>query len=356
MTERIENTNTGSTGGLGYSLRSYDRAYCNYPGVIHDADTVRRLFRIGQNIITRSRHNVTRGVLRAMVPSSVLEQLADNPETAGCIEAVVPTRYATRANGRSSEPLWMMLAAINNRSRTPLFPVDDMVRIVDSERKSPSVHPVERITHLRAEGYRFITDIPEERIGEVETLWGNSFEWKRSGIVELRNKLHAGLGLPKRSRTVWFSGLVEPEHNTLAAIATAERLDIPIAEGVSVPIVESTEWRRADHITRHGLATAVVSHLHANVVEDLSNLAPTIIAETNYRSGAHRVGFASGMDVPARSVFGADIPQMLIQNVRVGDGLSPDGERDFTLLHIPEESLQTYYHDASREVMLKGDI
>lgn len=356
MTERIENTNTGSTGGLGYSLRSYDRAYCNYPGVIHDADTVRRLFRIGQNIITRSRHNVTRGVLRAMVPSSVLEKLAGTPETAGNIEAAVQTRYATRANGRRSEPLWMMLAAINNGNRMPIFPVRDMVRVVDSERKAPSIPPVDCITSLRRDGYWFISDIPEERVGEVEALWGNSFEWSRSGILDLRDKLRSAIGIPKQSRTVWFSGIVEPEHNTLAAIATAERLDIPIAEGVSVPIVESTEWRRADHITQHGLTAATVSHLHANVVEDLQGLSPTVIAETNFRSGAHRVGFASGMDVPARSVFGADIPQMLIQNVRVGDGLTPDGERDFTLLHIPDESLQTYYHDASREAMLKGDL
>lgn len=354
MTARIENTNTGSTGGLGFSYRSYDRAYLNYPGVIHSADDVGRLSRIGQAIIERGRRGVTRGVLRAIVPSRVLEDIVHNPEFAGLVEAAAPVGHTEQAN--RSEPLWMMLAAINNRKRTPLFPVADMVSAVDVERKTPSVTPRERISALRHKGYRFITDIPEERIGEVEELWGNSFEWDRPGIMGLRDKLRQAIMSPKHSRSVWFSGVIEPVRNTLAAIATAERLDIPVRRGVSIPLIESTEWRRADHIHQHGLTAAAVSHLHANVIEDLERVSPAVIAETNFRSGAHRVGFAAGMDVPSRTVHGVYVPQMLIQNVRVGDGFPPDRERDFTFMHIPEESVQTYYNAASRDAMLKGDL
>jgi len=355
MTETIENTNTGSTGGPGFAYRSYERAYLNYPGVVHDAGVLARLGRIGQQMIDRGRRGVTRAVVRAVVPEGVLGEVLEDPETAHLVEGAVPTEFASQANGRSSERLWMMLAAINHRDRTPLYPVPEMIGQVDSAKRTPQ-SPQQRIAQLRNEGYRFIDTIPVERIDEMQELWGDSFDWNKAGIAELSTNLVAAQRLQPGRRGVWFSGVVEPGTNRLAAIATAERLDIPVDNGQSLPIVESTEWRRSDMVRRHGLAAAVVAHLNARVLEDLDGHRPTIIAETNFRSGAHHVGYAAGMEVPARVLRGRFLPQMLIQNVRVGDGLEPDRKRDFTLMHVPEESIQTFYSPASRRAVLEGGI
>lgn len=355
MTETIENTNTGSTGGLGFAYRSYERAYLNYPGVVPDPNVIVRLSRIGRQIIERGRRRVTRAVVRAVVPASVLGEVLENPETEHLVEGAVPTQFSTSSSGRPGEQLWMMLAALNHRERTPLYPIPKMIEEVDRGRRIPQ-SPEQRIAQLRDEGYRFIDTIPPERIDEMEELWGESFEWKRSGIEELSRNVFSMLRLPPRRRGVWFSGVIEPGTNRLAALATAERLDIPVDETQSLPIIESTEWRRSDAVQRHGLTAAVVAHLTARVLEDLETAKPTIIAETNFRSGAHHVGFAAGMEVPARNFGGRFLPQMLIQNVRVGDGLSPDRKRDFTLMHVSDSSVQTFYSPASRHAVLKGGI
>lgn len=355
MTEQF-NTNTGSTGGLGFAYRSYERAYLNYPGVIHDADVLARLSRIGQEIIGRGRHGVTRAVMRAVVPGSVLGEVLENPETSHVVEGAVPTQFSSEANGRLSEQLWMMLAAINHRSRTPLFPVTEMINQVDNAKRIPAHTPLERATLLKSDGYRFIDLIPPDRIDEMQSLWGESFEWDREGIADLSRKLLVSQGMTSHKRNVWFSGLIEPDNNRLAAIATAERLDIPVDNGEVLPVIESTEWRRSDAVRRHGLAAAVVSHLNARVLEDLDGERPTIIAETNYRSGAHHVGFATGMEVPTRLFRGRFLPQMLIQNVRVGDGLAPDRKRDFTLMHVADEAIQKFYSPAARLAVLEGGI
>ncbi len=355
MTETKENTNTGSTGGLGFAYRSYDRAYLNYPGVVHDTGVLVRLGRIGQQIIDRERYGVTRAVVRAVVPEGVLGDVLENPETAHMVEGAVPTEFVSQANGRSGEMLWMMLAAINHRNRRPLYPVSEMIGEVDGDRRTPQP-PEQRIAQLRNEGFRFIDTIPLGRIDEMQELWGNSFEWNRAGIAELRNTLAAARTLLPSRRGVWFSGVVEPGTNRLAAVATAERLDIPVGGGQTLPIVESTEWRRSDAVRRHGLAVAAVVHLHARVLEDLAGCRPKIIAETNYRTRADRVGFAAGMEVPTRVLRGRFLPQMLIQNVRVGDGFESDRKRDFTLMHVSDEAIQTLYSPASRHAVLKGGI
>lgn len=355
MTEAIENTNTGSTGGLGFAYRSYERAYLNYPGVVHDAGVITRLGRIGRQIVDRGRRGVTRAVVRAVVPERVLGDVLENPETAGLVEGAVPTAFVSQTNGTSSEPLWMILAAINHRDRTPLYPVPEMIGQVDEGKRIP-MQPEQRIAQLRHEGYRFIDTIPPERIDEMQELWGDSFEWQRVGIAELSASLSAAHSLQPRGRGVWFSGIVEPGTNRLAAVATAERLDIPLHDGQTLPIVESTEWRRSDRVRRHGLAAAAVVHLNAQVLEDLSGCSPKIIAETNFRTRADRVGFAAGMDVPLRQFRGRFLPQMLIQNVRVGDGFESDRKRDFTLMHISDESVQTLFSPASRHAVLKGGI
>ncbi len=354
MTER-DNINTGSTGGLGFSYRSYDRAYLNQDGAIHDASYFARLATIGHRIIDHGRRGVTRCVVRALVPERVLDDMLALPETYPLVEAVVPTGF-TFINGRGQEPVWMMIGAVNHRSRRPLFGVSDMVTRVDQSRRFPTLSPWERIMNLRSEGFRFISRFSQQRIPEVLSLWRDSFEWDESGVTKLQKDLEANHARHSSRRSLWFSGVVDPRTDRLVALATAERLDMPLHGQQAIPIVESTEWRRADDVSRHGLVAGAVSHLNTQILTDLDGQRPTVIAETNYRSGAHHVGFAAGMDVAPREIHGRPVSQMLIQNVRVGDGYVPDGARDFTMMHLPNNARQTLYDIASRQAILKGSV
>lgn len=355
MIEQFTNVNTGSTGAPGFSYRSYERGYLNYPnGVITDTGVLERLGRIGNEIVRRGRRGVTRVVARPFVTEDVLGEALGSPNLSGLIEAAVPTVFTGR--GRKNSPIWMMLGAVNHPSRSPLQPVGEMIRRVDAAKRPSFQSPAERISELVREGYTFIRNLPGDRISEVHRLWENSFEWDEAGVRKLHDDLIENSRRRAADRSVWFTAVIEPGSNRVVSLATAERLDLPIIDGVQLPIIENTEWRRSEETNRHGLVAAAVSHLNAQILEDVGNLHPAIIAETNYRSGAHHVGFASGMEVPTREIQGRALPQMLIQNVRVGDGLSPDGKRDFTMMHLPEPAIQTLYDPASRRVILKGDI
>jgi len=350
-------TYQGSTGSMGFMYRSDRRAYLNQPGIMHDASYVLRLGRVGREIVHRERNRITRCVLRGMVPGTVLSDIlshADEP----LVEAAVPTGFMTTNNGRASEPIWMMLAAVNHPTRRPLFPVTEMIHDVDQSGSAHAKTPVGRISELRREGYTFLRQIPARFIRDVLHLWGDSFHWDGEAIENLRRTIAQGSAIKPNDRHVWFTGILSPQRH-LVALATAERLDVPLEEGKSISVVESTEWRRSPDAQRSGLAAAAVSHLTAQVLADIGDRNPLVIAETNYRSGAHHVGFAAGMEVPSRSHEGRSIPQMLIQNVGVGDGLLPKGpesKRDFTMMYLPYASIQTLYTSASRESMLKGGV
>lgn len=143
-------------------------------------------------------------------------------------------------------------------------------------------------------------------------------------------------------RPVWFSAAIAA--GQVYSISMAERLDMPLGAGRSVPIIESTEWRTSLGNERRGLMAATISYLHEQVISDLQQnpLPPFIVAETNYRSSAYRVGWAAGMEVPERH-NGAVPPQVLVQNVEVVDGHTPRGLRDFIFMHLPMSVLTQNY-------------
>lgn len=354
MTTVEQNINTGSTGGLGSQLRSESRRYVNYPyGVVKDLNYLQRFVRLGHETISRGRQGVTRAVMRVLLPENILHRVVEMPSLMSLLESAVPTSHTDRFSGGNR--IWMVMGAINHPDRRPLHSVDQMIRDIDAMKQVIQVSsqlPANRVQNLREEGYQFIDSFSPERIAELMNLWGNTFQWDEDGIVKFRENIWRMRGMRPSQRGFWFSGIIEPRSNVLVAVAQGERLDMPISDGRSIPIVESTEWRRSDSTSRHGLAAAAVVHLNAQILSDLGSQYPLIIAETNYSSRAHAVGFAARMEVPPRNIGNTSVQQVLIQNVCVGDGYQPEGRRDFTMMYIPPENTALYYSQQQREQIL----
>lgn len=357
MAEREQDTNTGSVGGLGLSRRTFNRWYDNYPfGIVHSLHGLERFAWRGQLAVEHQTVTHDRAVGRFLVGDTLLRQALVSENVAPFIEAVVPTELMT-PNGSGGEPVWMLMGAINHPRRRSQFSVDTIVYDVDgsvrhTENNRPQT-PLERIRNLRSRGYSFIHNIPLGRENELLQLWEKTFDWTREGIDELQRRLQRERTLAPASRGAWFMGLINCRTNELVAAATAERLNMPVGDGRVLPIVESTEWRRTDSAERGGLMAGTVALLHGQILQDLEIHNPLIVAETNYWSDAHNVGLAAGMAVSPRELSGRRVPQVLMQNVRVGDGKEPDGLRDFTMMYLPPDVRNLLYDRASRAAMLQ---
>ncbi|MBI5619450.1 hypothetical protein HY950_00625 [Candidatus Gottesmanbacteria bacterium] len=310
----------------------------------------------GHEAIQRRTFGATRCVARVLVGESLLHQSVEVPAVSRLLEAAVPANMRVNNGHGEAERLWMLLGAVNSSQRRSPYSVDTIVEQVDNTRGTIQRTPLDRVRQLRSEGYRFIRGIPTDRVDEVLDLWRWTFDWNREGVVGLQERLIKEHSWRSSNRGVWFTGLIDPGTHELVSIATAERLNMPIGDGRTLPIVESTEWRRSDGIERHGFMVATVSHLHAQILEDLDGYNPLIIAETNFWSEAHRAGFAAAMDVAPRRIGRGYVSQALIQNVRVGDGRIPDGIRDFTMMYLPVESQNNFYDPISRTAMLREGV
>lgn len=353
--------NTGSTGGLGLDRRTFNRLYMNYRfGVVRNIHSLEQFAQRGRQAVESAVTDAVippRVVGRFLVGDALLRQAVASENIAPFIEAVVPTGITT-VNGSGREPVWMLMGAINHPNRRSVHSTEAIIRDVDESvrqrENNPPPTPLVRIQNLRRRGYSFIRDIPAGRENELLELWEKVFDWTREGIADLQGRLRQERDVAPVKRGVWFSGLIDPRNNRLVAAATAERLNIPVGDGRMVPLVESTEWIRSDAARGGaGLMAGTVAHLHGQVIQDLETIRPLPIGEVNYSSGAHNVGLAVGMRVPSRDVYGGSVPQVLTQNVRVGDGKSPEGLRDFTMMYLPEAARRSLYDPASRAAMLR---
>lgn len=318
-----------STGSLGLERRSYNRLYCNWPGVISDVSFIERQYSRAQEAIHRE--IAGRCVLRAVLTEGALRNIAMT-STSSTLEASVP------AGDVDGQPVWMTLFGLNAKLRCPITSVEDMVETTTTY-PSPSMLPHERVQRLEEQGFRFDAQIDSRQVDSIHGLWGKTFEWTRDGVETLSQRLQMQLQLRPSRREVWFSGVVDPD-DTIASVSMAELLRLPLGNGEYITVVESTEWRTREGFEGQGIMAAGVSFLHAQILRDLEELArpPLIIAETNYLTRADRVGNAVGMRVPLRHVGEIYIPQILQQNVAVGDGLIPDGLRDFTMMYLAPEA------------------
>jgi hypothetical protein len=335
MTEKEMLTSTGS---LGLERRTHNRMYLNWRfGVLERTLTLERQVERANQLL-EGQEDITRCVGRFLVSGSVYGEIIDNRELSGALEGSAPV-----VDWSGQRLAQMVMFGLNSDGRNPLTSSQTMITET-SLRPSPSRMPLARVRAFEKEGIQFTNQIQDWMIPQIYALWGETFGWDAGGVENLRDRLMASQHIAPTKRPVWFSAAVA--RRTLFSISMAERLDLPLGDGRSVPIIESTEWRTLPGNERRGLMAATVSYLHEQVISDLQQnpLPPLIVAETNYRSSAYRVGWAAGMEVPER--HGGAVPsQILVQNVEVVDGHAPQGLRDFILMHLPMPALtQNYAH------------
>ncbi len=357
-----------SVGDLGIETRSNARYYYTSPlGVhVHD-DKIEQAERIGRLVVERQRRVVlgesieiaSRCVGKFLVKEDVFEELRRSRTLRDRIEAAIPTPHTIRGELEEPQKVWLLIAAVNSSSRRLHESSKDMMRRVNIDRRFEHITPQARVASVRSQGFAFIDEIRVRDIPAIYNLWGTTFGWDEQGIRNRAQNIHVQKEEQPSRKSSWFSGVVDPS-GRIAALAVAERLDIPLGYDLgTLSLVESTEWRGRDDVRNLGLVSASVTYLHAQVIRDLSVLStpPLIFAETNYMSRAYRVGFASGMDVPPRKVRGLSIPQILEQNVEVGDGYEPIGLRDFMVMYLPPEAYtQLYSTQAVRTITGRSEI
>lgn len=345
----------GSVGSPGIEHRSYDRYYLNSPwGTLTNIDRISQAFRMSQSVLRRSREQVTRCVGRFLVTERALEDLNSYSQIRDAIEVVMPTTELVYFGLGERQRIYMLMASLNTASRNGLVERNYMIQATEEDRRFVYRSPREQVEAAREQGYGFVSSISSEHIDTIQGLWGRTFGWSRSGVEARAQTLRNQGYVSSNARQSWFSGLIDA-HGHLVAAAVAERLDMSVGFGrAPLPLVESSEWRRQDAVSQHGLMAATVSYLHAQVLRDVPNAH--IFAETNFRTRAHRVGFAAGMEVPERNVCGMRVPQILVQNVEVGDGLDPEGLRDFTLLHVSQVNRERFYSSRDLSYMLSGGV
>ena len=308
-----------STGQLGMSVRPDERAYCNYEepvtwrnvgSFIHDTSR----FLAQPNAFLQG--ELTRSVMRAVVDSSVLravvqDGMLDRPEAAAPLPTGEYMVYFAHNDGR------------REANGTSMF-------IEESVRAQPAAPAKSRNL---SSGLRIVTRVsnPEQLHG----LWGSTFGWDVTGCEQFTNRLANQGDIPPRDRTVWFSG-IEDQNNVLVAAGMAERLDMPSQIG-TVGLIESTEWGVDGALRGRGLMPHVIANLALIAHRDLRGIPHVRFAECNILSGAPKAALRAGYEVPAVEVGGRLVDQVLVDHVRVGDGLDPQGAyRNFQLMTLPE--------------------
>ncbi len=337
-------------GNLGLSRRSYERLYYNARRILRSVDYfVERILPWAvQHVDDMHEHRrivgrivMTNGQLsEALQRSKVLQ---DNIEVAISVGTY---------NG---EPIVMCMWGINNHRGQTIDPVD-VIQQETEYQSGPDSLPSERVDALRREGYQFVNNLDDIETDDVLSLWGPIFEWPEQDINALRGRLQQQRDLPPDERSVWFTAVMDGSE--VVALAMAERLNLPLGNGESISVVESTEWCVRSEWQGRGLSTGATSHVHAQVLTDLASLEhpPVIVAETNFTSRADRTGHGVGMIVAPRSAESFPVPQVLRQNVAIGDGLRPEHLRDFTMMYIPSENAAQYYSPEHCEKILGREV
>lgn len=337
-----------STGELGLNERSYDRLYWNWPnGIISDVSVLERAFR--RMVVAGELRGKTRNIFRAPVDQKVMQGVL-NSSLRNYIEVAFPLPKEISQDG-----IWLLSVAKNQPSRQSLVPVDVIV-YATSHYENSLVSINERLQSVMSQGFVIQNRIFPHQIEQVFDLWRETFGWTKEEVVKLSEQLDIENSLEPFTRSVWFTAL-EKEGEVITA-AMAERLSLPLAQEQRVELVESTEWRTKPGWERQGLMTATVAHLNCQILCNLNHnrqIHPLIFAETNFNSRSDLAASGAGMVVPKRQmpVDSFMIPQVLVQNVEVGDGRGAKGLRDFIYVYLPQDAINNFYPQREVEDVLQ---
>lgn len=191
-----------------------------------------------------------------------------------------------------------------------------------------SSSPVERIADVVGRGYTLTTRFSCDDIPRMGEIW-RPFGWSEEGIAEWMADYIRGEG-------GWACGVRGPS-GQVEALAKAEPLKLG-----DTTLVESTEWGTHRDSRTHGLGTAVVIGLNAQILTHppLTH-AWTIFAEARMdnASPSHRLARLAGFEACS------DLTSPTPNGVLPGH-VSVDGElRDFLLTQLTPGALNTYYPD-----------
>lgn len=306
------------------------------------------------------RYANSRLVYRGVVPQAVIEDILNNDKTRDMVselEAAVPLEDYGMPES------WLVSMGHNDTSRSSIREVKGIIERTTRETALIPEPPIDKV-RLTAEtyGYRFIDRIPEGKGTEgLLDLWSETFGWTPEEIKIFRNALEKDMLQPSGERRLWFTGALSPD-GRLEAASMAIRSDISGKGGKSLPYVESTEWCRKRNGNgvddeRKPVMAANLAVLNAQVLESIGEQKPFIFAECNIEPQAYRPGYKAGFQIPSRrfDIAGhrVDVPQVLIQNVKIGDGIDiPSDYRDFVLMQLKPEAIQRYYSPEARREML----
>lgn len=337
-------------GALGLTRRSYERLYYNGLESLQSVDNLVDYVVPWAEEQVQDGTGVRRVVIRLLMAPEQLSETLERSETLRrSIEVAIPIER------QGQQPVVMAMWGINNHLERMIVPVET---ITQETTYTDEVDPdlVSRTEGLRAQGFRFSEVMDDIDTEEIYSLWHPIFEWSEQDVVTLRERMRGQQSVARRDRSVWFSAVREGDR--VVALAMADRLDLPLGNGETIPIVESTEWCVRNGWYGRGLGAGAVSFVQAQVVRDLRELSrpPVILAETNFTSRADRIGHQTGMIVGPRVFDGHPVTQILQQNVAVGDGLRPERLRDFTMMYIPPTHLTSFYSQAQYEQIIGGRV
>jgi hypothetical protein len=312
-----------SVGELGITERSDERMYYNFPELVTKDNVAEFQDELDGFLSSKDyRPEMTRSVVRAVIDVDTTEELLADFKNFRRVEAGTPL---PSESGRTEECLVYFASNRGPRHNSSTFhqlnvnainSARELIRNQDLSSGSTKGNEYE--------GDADIVDVVEDP-AELQMLWGKTFGWTLEGCQEFAEVVESGLKNPK-DRNVWFKG-VKDMGGTLIAAAMAERLDMPSSghEG-RIALVEHTEWAALPGQRGRGLGKLVVRSLTQTLREDLSERSHLIFAECNILSGAHIVALRSGFDIPELRSSHGRVGQVLHSNVRIGDGLEPQGE------------------------------
>lgn len=339
-----------STGNPGPELRSDERFYVNATKYATDPEHFLKKWNQVVRIQERykGKEGTTRAVFKGIVSDSVFETALGDKGARKEIEVAVP--LANFGMGNS----WLVYLGHNDESREAIAPIDVSIEQTSEQTELVVKPPIERVRDAVQKGLTFTDEISPEHLSQLHDLWGETFGWEKAQIENLRNDLEKDKA--NSDRSIWFSGILHD--GKLVGAAMGQKLGL-VGEGDNTfDLVESTEWRKKEGTSQNGFMPAALAMLNAQILESThGKQTPLIFAECNLASGANVTGHKAGFQVPGREVSIKDeaikIPQILSQNVRIGDGVRvATAYRDFAFMALSNQAIGQYYDNQARAEML----